>query len=232
MESENMPVRPSLEVELLRRLKARNSQHNEFNMPFLEPDELRKIDVILNASEEHGHTDTVRRRAMGMLADIGLRDEALSFLTTDERSQLASLKAETRTQVEPKKKGTQRSAMSAGEFIVVVSVILSVAGATGLAYADPATMQSSIWVAIWGVLCGGSFIGVTRRRSGDEAGAVTPLESLLVALVWAIAAVATVLLGGEVMTSGWAAFLSFIGAGFIGRAILKIEDGDDWDDWT
>lgn len=229
----------------MRRLKVRDTQHGELAaMPFLEEEERERLDLILNASVERGITSKVQRRAHDFLVRLGQRDSALRFLTDEERGQLVTLtkldpppahdgKRKKKQKSKPKQ---QSSSMSAGEFVAVIGVVLSVAVAAYLTYHNPTTSGSAIWVGVWGVLCGGSFIGDTRRRSSTDQGSASPLEGFVVALIWAIASAAAVLLGSSHQLSpGWAALLSFVGAGIVGRAVLKVEDDDkddDWDDWS
>lgn len=230
------PARSTPQLDFMRRILARDAQHGNLSMPFLEEDERERLERILNASVEHGITNKVERRAHHFLVLLGHRDSMLRFLTDDEREQLVSL-----TKLEPppppkskkESKPKQRS-MSGGEFFVALGVVLSVAAAAYLTYRDPSTRGSAIWVAVWGVAFGASFIGDTRNRSATSTGSISAAEGFVAAVIWGIAGAAIVLLGGDAvlgMTPGWAAFLGFIGAGVIGRAVLKIEDDDDdWDD--
>ena len=238
--STGTPARSTPQLDLMRRLKVRDAQHGNLAMPFLEEEERERLSEILEASVEHGITNKVQRRAHDFLVMLGERDATLRFLNDEERQQLTALikltpppapkqKRKRKQKATPKKKS-----MSAGEFLVIICVMLSVAAAAFLTYQNPATVHSAFWVGVWGLLMGGSFVGDARRRSKTEDGAVSAPEGFLVGLVWAIAAAAIVLLGSHhVLSPGWAAFWSFLGATGLSEAILKIDssDDDDWDDW-
>lgn len=235
------PARSTPQLDLMRRLKVRDAQHGNLSMPFLDEDERERLNRILNASVEHGITNKVERRAHDFLVQLGERDASIRFLTDDERQQLGALTkldppaAPDRKQKKQKSEPKKRS-MSGGEFVAIIGVVSSAATAAYLIFDNPDTTKSAIWVAVWGVIFGGSFIGSTRRRSNTEDGSASFLEGFLAAVIWGIAAAAVVLLSGrDVLSPGWASFLSFIGAGIVGRAILKIEsssdDDDDWNDW-
>lgn len=231
--SAGTPARSTPQLDLMRRLKVRDAQHGQLAMPFLEDDERERLDRILDASVEHGITGTVERRAHDFLVQLGERDAALRFLTDDERQQVGALTRLDAPAKEKKPKPKKRP-MSGGEFIVSIGVVIAVAVTAFMIYHNPATSGSAFWVSVWGVIFGASFIGSTRRRSSTEDGSVSIPEGFLAAVIWGIAAAAVVLLGGHQLSPGWASFLSFIGAGIVGRAVLKIEsddDEDDWDDW-
>lgn len=227
--SANHPARSTPQLDLMRRLKARDIQHGQL-MSFLEDNERERLNRILKDSIEDGITDKVQRQSHDFLVLLGQRDASLHFLTEDERRELTAL-----TRLEPpvakasrKKLQPKKRSMSGGEFIVTIMVILSAVMAAYLIFVNPATNHSAIWVAVWGVLCGGGFITGTRQRSSTKDGSVSIPEGFLAGLVWAIAGTAVVLLTSHhVLSPGWAALLSFIGAGIIGRAILNIQDSDD-----
>jgi hypothetical protein len=230
------PARSTPQLDLMRRLKVRDSQHGQLSMPFLEDEERERLDRILDASVEHGITGKVERRAHDFLVQLGERDAAIRFLTDEERQQvgvLTKLEAPGTGSKKKQKPAPKKRAMSGGEFLVSIGVVAAVAVAAYLIYHNPATNGSAIWVGVWGVIFGGGFIGDTRRRSSTEDGSVSIPEGFLAAVIWGIAATAVVLLGGHQLSPGWASFLGFIGAGMIGRSVLKIQsdDDDDWDDW-
>lgn len=221
------PAHSTPQLDLMRRLRARDVQHEDVGQSFLDAEERLRLNRILNASVRYGVTGTVERRAHDFLVDLGARDEMFRFLTDEERRQIATLTGSVSTAKSSKKK------MSLGEFIAIIGVLVSTATAAYLIYDNPETTKSTFWVATWGVICGAGFIGATRRRSGTEDGSVSAPEGLLAVIIWGVAATAVVLLGGNHLSPGVAAFVSFIGAGIIGRAVLKIKDEDDknWEKW-
>lgn len=232
--STGTPARSTPQLDLMRRLQVRDAQHRDLSMPFLEAEEREQLDRVLNASVDHGVTSKVERQAHAFLVTLGKRDATLRFLTDEEREQLTSLTSlsppapdlEQQQELEP-----ERQSMSAGEFVVCIGVVLAIAAAAWRTYSDPAISGSAIWVAVWGVVSGGSFIADTRHRNSTGNGAVSIAEGFLAVLIWAIASAAVILLGSsQHFSPGAAAFLCFIGAGIVGRAVLKIEDDDSDDD--
>jgi len=228
--SADMPARSTPQLDLMRRLRVRDAEHPA--MSFLDDSERERVDRILESSVEKGLTKKVQREAHAFLVTLGQRDASLGFLNEAERVELNRLVSFNPPPASSQKKQVhspkRSSSMSAGEFLTAIGVVLSVAGAAYFILKDPTTAEDTIWVGVWGVVCGTSFINSTRRRSSRDDDRVSVFEGFLAALIWLIASGAVVLLSGHhLLSPGWSSLLSFIGAGMVGRSVLKIESDDE-----